>query len=175
VSGRAIPRAWAALLAGAALAGIALVATGRLGQTDLRVIATPAPAFLVLATGVAALELLRRGQARAFALAVLTLVPLGLAGFMVPIWTSVFGDGESPHARWIPTTAAWTIAALLATTARLVGRTLVPVLVLAAGGAAVATFMIWADATPDSLIKALASLAIASGAAWLVGAALARR
>lgn len=175
MSRRAIPGAWAALLAGAALAGIGLVAAGSLDETDVRVISTLVAAFLVLATAVAALELLRRGQARPFALAVLALVPLGLAGFMVPIWTAVIADGPSPHARWVPTAAAWTIAALLATTARLVGPTLVAVLALAVPGAAVATAMVWADETGEPWIKALACLALATGAAWLAGPALARR
>jgi hypothetical protein len=128
----------AALLSIAALVAIGTVLSGNFGETEGKIFATIATTFVAGSTVIAGLACLGTGS-RVMAV---TGVVLACAGFF--LWTAqIWGEYESDgYWKLIGLVTAWTLALLIATTARLMTsapkllRTLYPATAGAAFGAA---------------------------------------
>jgi hypothetical protein len=109
----------AILFAIAALIAIAAVLRGDLGETEWRVLATCAIAFVTGSTALAGLACLERGLARPAGAGAIV---LGLASFAV--WAGAVWSGSDRSAFWklAGVLAAWTVAALVSTTLTLIAN-----------------------------------------------------
>jgi hypothetical protein len=169
---------WCAVLAVAGGTAIVWLCIGRLSNIEFRIVVTAVGVFLPLATAVAAVRMIGLGAARLLGWLALAAVPFELAAFIDSAW---YGETDYPNKdyKWFPTALAWTVASLLVTTAartRGLARFVFFALtfLFAVAGAAVATVMLWSNVDDDDWGRALASLGVAAGASWLVGAGIER-
>jgi len=162
----------AAILVAAALVALVAVLRGDFSDTDGRILGTLAAALLTGSTLVAGLALLERDERVLGWAAVVVSVP-AFAAITFSIWDFAF-DGGGDAWRWGWAGILASIAALVATTARLLARS--PALVrlawaagtLAAAAAAVSYIAIWREDSGDTLGRALAVLWILAGLAFLL-------
>jgi len=109
----------ASIVSLAALVAIATVLTGDFGDTEGKIFATLATAFVAVSTAAAGLALLERGVAR----------PLGVAGVVLAaggflLWSEQIWAGHDSEGYWklLLLVLTWTLAVLVVTTARLMTR-----------------------------------------------------
>jgi hypothetical protein len=136
----------AALVSIAALVAIAAILSGDFGDTEGKIFATLATAFVAGSTVIAGLACLARGTSQRLALAGVAIACFGLVLWSAQIWGEYDDEG---YWRLLGLVTAWALALLVTTTNRLLTssprllRTLYPATAAAASGAAlVATVMI---------------------------------
>lgn len=162
----------AAILVAAALVALAAVLRGDFSDTDGRILGTLAAALLTGSTLVTGLALLERDERVLGWTAIAVSVP-AFAAISFSIWDFAFDDGGNAW-RWGWAGILASIAALVATTSRLLAR--FPALVrlawaaggLAAAAAVVSFVAIWREDSGDALGRALAVLWILAGLAFLL-------
>lgn len=139
----------ATIVSFAALVAIAAILSGGFGDTEGKIFATLATAFVAGSTAIAGLACLERGASRPFGLAGVVLATLGFILWADQIWDQHDSNG---YWKFLGVVAAWTVAVLIVTTTRLMTRspellrTLFPATVVAAVGAAlVVTRMVLSD------------------------------
>jgi hypothetical protein len=139
----------ATIVSFAALVAIAAILNGDFGDTEGKIFATLATAFVAGSTAIAGLACLERGASRPFGLAGVVLATLGFILWADQIWDQHDSNG---YWKFLGVVAAWTVAVLIVTTTRLMTRspellrTLFPGTVVAAVGAAlVVTRMVLSD------------------------------
>ena len=162
----------AAILVAAALVALVAVLRGDFSDTDGRILGTLAAALLTGSTLVAGLAVLERDERVLGWAAVAVSVP-AFAAITFSIWDFAVDGGGDPW-RWGWAGILASIAALVATTSRLLARS--PALVrlawaagaLAAAAASASYVAIWRVDSGDTLGRALAALWILAGLAFLL-------
>jgi hypothetical protein len=166
----------ATAVAVAALVAVVGIVRGHFSDTDARILGSAFAVFLCGSTALAALALINRRQALPLAWPVLIGLPVALVLMLGQLWTWV---DEGPVTGWA--NPAWTaflavLAALVATTLRLLlsrpglVRTLWPVVVVCAGGAAgIGSALIWTNGGHDTLGRTAAALTVLAVAGYLLG------
>lgn len=128
----------ATIVSFAALVAIAAILNGDFGDTEGKIFATLATAFVAGSTAIAGVACLERGASRPFGLAGVILATLGFILWADQIWDQHDSDG---YWKLLGVVAIWTVAILIVTTTRLMTRspellrTLFPATVVAAVGA----------------------------------------
>jgi hypothetical protein len=173
----------AGLVVGAAAVAIGVVLVGDFGETEWRTVITLAAVFLCGSAALAALELIEQRRARLVAAIVIVGTPIALSALLESVWAFV-GDGpeQSNYVKQAWTTVAWVLAALTVTTLRLLLRdqrvvaTLwIGVMVVATGGATLATVLIWSEpADANFEERVLGVLAILAVGGYFLGPILER-
>ena len=162
----------AAILVAAALVALVAVLRGDFSDTDGRILGTLAAVLLAGSTLVAGLVVVEHGS-RLLGWAAVAVSGPAFAAIAYSIWDFVFeGEGDSWLWGWAGILAL--VAALIAVTARLLGRS--PALVrlawvagaLATASAAVSYMAIWRDDSGDDLGRVIAVLWILTGLAYLL-------
>ena len=128
----------ATIVSFAALVAIAAILNGDFGDTEGKIFATLATAFVAGSSAIAGIACLERGASRPFGLAGVILATLGFVLWADQIWNQHDSNG---YWKLLGVVAIWTVAILIVTTTRLMTRspellrTLFPATVVAAVGA----------------------------------------
>ena len=109
----------ASLVSLAALVAIATVLTGDFGDTEGKIFATLATAFVAVSTAAAGMALLERGLSRPLGVAGLVLAAGGFLLWAEQIWAQHESDG---YWKLLLLVLIWTLAVLVITTTRLMTR-----------------------------------------------------
>lgn len=163
---RPIWLAAAAAVGVATLAALGVLLTGEPGESDARMVATLAGVLLCGAGAVAGLELVDRPGLRPLGVLVVLAALVDFVLYTLGVWEAEPFDGEdSGFLKMVPTGLVWGIAILVAaacllTSNRRVRSLAAAAAAVAAGFAAVATGLIWAENDADGWLKLLGSLAI---------------
>ncbi|MCS7007306.1 MAG: hypothetical protein RMM28_08080 [Thermoleophilia bacterium] len=154
----------AAILVVAAAVALAAVLRGGFSETDGRILVTLAALLYAGGTALSGLALIERGRAPLLAWAAVVAAPIALALMLWGIWSFVLdGEGDDPdRAAWSATLGL--LAGLVATTALLLARSRLPLLLaacasaLAALAAGLSIGGIWAEPESDAYVQLIASL-----------------
>jgi hypothetical protein len=109
----------ATLVSAAALVAISAILNGDFGDTEGKIFATLATAFVAGSTAIAGIACLERGVSRAFGLAGVVLATGGFILWADQIWNQ---HDSSGYWKFLGLVLAWTLATLLVTTTRLMTR-----------------------------------------------------
>lgn len=109
----------ATLVCIAALVAIAAIVNGDFGDTEGKIFATLATAFVAGSVAIAGIACLERSVSRPFAVAGIVLALLGFALWTDQIWQ---GHDSSRYGKVLGVVLIWTLVALLVTTTRLLTR-----------------------------------------------------
>jgi hypothetical protein len=162
----------AAILVAAALVALVAVLRGDFSDTDGRILGTLGALLFAGSTAVAGLALVERG-ARLLGWTAITVAGPSFAALVYALWDTVF-DGTNEPWRWGWTGMLALLAALIATTARLLARTqgierlAQGAGVLAAVAAVFSVGAIWNEDPGDTYGRVVAALWILAGLAYLL-------
>jgi uncharacterized membrane protein len=109
----------ATLVAVAALVAIAAILSGDFGETEGKIFATLATAFVAGSTAIAGIACLEQSLARPFAVLGIALASLGFLLWTDQIWAEHHGDG---YWKVLGLILIWTLVLLVVTTTRLMTR-----------------------------------------------------
>jgi hypothetical protein len=109
----------AALVAVAALVAIAAILSGDFGETEGKIFATLATAFVAGSTAIAGIACLEQSLARPFGVLGIALAALGFLLWTDQIWAEHHGDG---YWKVLGLILIWTLVLLVVTTTRLMTR-----------------------------------------------------
>lgn len=164
---RALWAGAAAILAVAALAAIAIVVSGDLGDREARIIVSMLAVFLCGGAAVAGIALLDRERVPLLGAIVLAVSGANLVVFLLAAWKAQFGNGANGYFDLLVIALAWAVATVVVATLPLLAadgrlrRTMLPAVgICAFSGATIATALVWARSDSGGWEKMLTVLAI---------------